>query len=168
MDAHETNKGYFSPYLTCKECNNINFIDVQRLRTGDGTEILPICTKCKRYGSITGSYPILSSVCSTIHMVVGLHDFAHMVSENEIHRLELGEHQLTSVRLVQRVYRGHLVRRDLAAIREAKRLYEKRRYDAACALQSRARGCAGRRIFMINQCLAIIRVSVHPSMGSQR
>ncbi len=146
---------YRDPYLTCSWCNELMFIDVDRLHQkmtlpleiGDRiqSEYLPNCEKCKRADCY----------------VIGSHDFSEIIAKrDEVEKIKR-EKELSASIIIKRVYRAYLKRRyatAAAAARLARKLLEKK---AATIIAALVRRRLARRRFNTEKELVSIKHS-HP------
>lgn len=145
-----------TPYLTCSRCNNVTFINVQRIRPNNHDhdesrlseyEQLPICSGCG----------------STKYLRAGVVSFQDKIEEEQIAIKEFERKRVPATALIQRIARGYLGR-----VAFKRRLLERERYlrrinRCATLIQARVRGMQARRCAIIERCLRIIK-AMHPSI----
>lgn len=145
-----------APYLTCSRCNNVTFINVQRIRPKihdhdesrlSEYELLPICSGCG----------------STKYLRAGVVSFQDKIEEEQIAIKEFERKRVPATALIQRIARGHL---DRVAFK--RRLLEREQYlrrinYCATLIQARVRGMQARRCAIIERCLRIIK-AMHSSI----
>jgi len=155
IDSH-----YFSPYLTCGECNAVAFVDVGKVEKAlrlaasvtrleesglDDLEVLPVCSGC---GMTSG-------------WVVGVRDLREHIAKNAAQRRkELRIMKRCAIKL-QAIVRGMRARKFVGQKLAEQR--EKFALEARCAtlISSSYRGYLGRRRAMVEKCLRRIR-NAHP------
>lgn len=143
---------YLSPYLTCKECNAVNAVNINLLGSLHDSldlkspnrfqpEQLPECVGCR----------------TTLHLTVGVKDF----KEDQAFQLNLRKENQrkleNAAKLVQRVFRGYRDRNRVFDILEAERKWRWARNVAATKVQSIYRGNVGRKVTMVQSALTLIQ-----------
>ncbi|KAF0695577.1 Aste57867_13617 [Aphanomyces stellatus] len=156
---------YLSPYVTCKECNAINFVNALRVGLGFDmvakgkhalpslqtdevreklhmleAEVLPVCIGCGR----------------TINLVVGATDFTPSLAEEATAFQEAASRRNTSVVHIQRVGRGMLGRKEATRRRMAKAARDKLERWASTTIQRLMRGVISRQTTRIKSGIRII------------
>ncbi|KDO20862.1 hypothetical protein SPRG_14093 [Saprolegnia parasitica CBS 223.65] len=145
---------YATPYLTCGQCNSLNFIDVAQIqgirndvrRSGEYERLVP-CVGCGR----------------TIFLRPGV---ASLAAEIEHKTLQDDSHEKKRAPAaihIQRVARGYLGRMEAKARRQAKLEWERKIFCAAACIQRRIRGVEARTRYRIEQCIAVI-LNAHKSV----
>ncbi|KAH9122281.1 hypothetical protein LEN26_010320 [Aphanomyces euteiches] len=149
---------YVSPYLTCTECNTVNFIEATRLsldvlvkrgdhkdplhafiRSFDG-EVLPECVGCKR----------------TIHLNVGSVDFTPALIERASSFKQLFDLRQSAAVHIQRICRGRLARKEAQRRRILKEQRDRLEKWAATTIQRRIRGVISRQTTRIKSGICLI------------
>ena len=146
---------YRDPYLTCSWCNELMFIDVDRLHQkmtlpmeiGDRiqSEYLPNCEKCGRADCY----------------FIGSHDFSEIIANRDAVEKLKRERELAASIVIKRAYRAYLKRRyatAAAAARLARKLLE---FKAATIIAALGRRRLARRRFNTEKELLSIKQS-HP------
>ena len=146
---------YRDPYLTCSWCNELMFVDVDRLHQkitlpveiGDRiqSEYLPNCEKCGRADCY----------------FIGSHDFSEIIANRDVVEKRKREKELAASIVIKRTYRAYLKRRyatAAAAARLARKLLE---FKAATIMAALGRRRLARRRFNTEKLLLSIKQS-HP------
>eukprot|EP01036_Dinobryon_divergens_P032863 gene32863-42542_t len=146
-----------NPYITCSNCNLINFIDVVVLRTmiavSDAgskemrlrNESLPPCLNCGRADCF----------------VIGSHDFSTEIAARSGVAARKSRQELAAVIVIQRSYRRYLKRMYGAALSDAFLANKYLKFIAAKVINAAARGRLGRRTAKTERALLVLK-SCHP------
>ena len=145
---------YFSPYLTCKECNAVSFVDGLALKqalirddsAGEGSyldmEVLPGCFGCGR----THTY------------VIGARDLSLLIGANAEARERLMSQKRLVASKIQAMHRGRIGRLSARARKAAILAYKKLIFYACTIVQRRYRGYLDRLRFIVEKSLLLIKV----------
>ncbi|OQR98313.1 hypothetical protein ACHHYP_08767 [Achlya hypogyna] len=141
---------YLSPYLTCADCNALNFVNAHRLGTTGGDlrsslprahtevrqalrgldrEVLPPCVGCGR----------------TLHLHVGAANHAPALAAQAATFHHVRHVRAAAALTLQRIVRGGLARKEAARRRHAKAVRDDLERRAATALQRCVRGMQQRQ-----------------------
>ncbi|OQS07193.1 hypothetical protein THRCLA_00809 [Thraustotheca clavata] len=136
---------YATPYLTCGQCNSLNFIDVTlikgiRKNTNSSCEGLPPCIGC---GHTVFYQPSVWSLSMEIEM---------KAKQEDNH-----EKKRTPAAIqIQRIARGYLGRMEAKRRLKAKIALERKIFNAAASIQRIIRGVEARTKYRIEQCIFVI------------
>lgn len=85
-------------------------------------------------------------------------DYTALIQSRKEYQEAQRTREAESALLLQRIYRGYTARVEMFKIREERRKYDQKRFEAARAIQRRIRGIIGRRIVLVRLSLMVIEV----------
>ena len=138
---------YMTPYITCRWCNMVHYVDVKEVRRGramaleKSEEALTPCKGCGRADQFE----------------IGHHDYSEEIRkrEEEVRRRKAREKE--AVLCIQRSYRAYLRRMYGSAQARALLAEKLRKHKAGTAINAGARGRLGRRRAVIEKLLVLIK-----------
>jgi hypothetical protein len=153
-------RAYFSPYLSCAECNEITFINSYAvgLAIAKGSDVESAHVECSE------TMPRCTG-CGRTHMwVLGALNLEENVLDAKAAKKEKKKRKLRSACLIQARARGIIQRREFAIVLETHRARQRIIFHAATLLATRYRGYRARRVAEVERALNRIKVVSQPTL----